>query len=305
MANISDYSGDLSFGNITIVDTGQCSNPVCAYNIVYWQRFENNESHIYKAEKENDNWSDPQAVYFNGDNVDLSMTRVLWDEFDEPSVIWENNGQIMYYNTYNEEVDTIGLNGIDSAFQASSFYYFVLTADNYPATLSLSSGTGMNQEIYVLDNSWGSTLVNISNNNVKDSHSKLFEGPSIGSEWLFYCIWQSQINGHTVLYCSTESIIIGDIEETRNNSSLNVYPNPFNQELQIDFLSQGNETITIEIYAITGERVLSREIQGKPNTRQSIQWKQDKGESSIPGGIYFIKLKQGQKEEIRKVICTK
>ena len=121
VANISDYSGDLSFENITIVDTGQCSNPVCAYNIVYWQRFENNESHIFKAEYNNNNWSAPQAVYVNGDNVDLSMTRVLWDEFDEPSVIWENSGQIMYYNTYNEEVDTIGLNGIDSAFQASSF----------------------------------------------------------------------------------------------------------------------------------------------------------------------------------------
>jgi len=302
VANI-DYNY-ISFENIEILDTGICSNPVCEYGVVYWQRFEDNEFHIYRAEYNTGNWSNPQPIYTIGNNIGLTMTRVLWDEF-EACPVWENDGEILYYNSNNGEVNSIDIVGIDSAFQPSSFFYYVLTGENYLSTLSFTTGIGLNQEIYVLDNCWGSALVNISDNNIKDSHSKLFQGSSYGGYWQFYCIWQSHINGYTALNSSMTYIIFGDVQENKYDKLLILHPNPFNRTLNIEFVKDQEENVFLEIFTINSKKLLRRKFQGQAGTLQSIIWNPEGDGINLSEGIYLVKLTQGKSSIVRKVVYSK
>ncbi len=303
VANIDYYFGDLFFENIEILDTGNCSNPVCEYGDVYWQRFENNEFHIYRAGNNSGNWTDPLTLYTIGNNVGLTMTRVLWDEF-EGCPVWENEGEILYYNSYNGEVNTFEINGIDSAYQLSSFYYYVNTGEGYLSTVSFTTGTGNDQEIYV-DGGYGLELENISNNNVKDSHSKLFQGPSCGGYWEFYCIWQSNINGYTALNSSMTYIIFGDVEESKYEKSLSIYPNPFKETLNIDLIKKNPDLSILEIFTINGKKLLRRKFQGQAGTLQSIIWNPEGDGIKLSEGIYLVKITQGKSSIVRKVVYSK
>lgn len=300
------YQDSLYFDNVVIIDNQQSANPVLSYSGLIYQKYINSEYHIYKSIYNDTTWGSPQPVYSIGNNINLGPTRVFWDEYLR-NAVWENNGNILYYNEWYNEVETIELNGIDSASQPYSFYYFITTDDNYNATLSFTEGIGNNQEIYILNKSMGTDLVNISNNNVKDENSKLFEGPYDGmGNWWFYCIWQSHKNEHTVLYYSREPIMLGEIDENKDFSSLSLYPNPFKDQLTIKYQAKNNKKSTIEIFTITGKKIFSKEVKNNLNmVEQVVTWNPDDEQINLPEGVYLVKLTQGEYSSTEKVVYRK
>ncbi|MEO0102233.1 MAG: T9SS type A sorting domain-containing protein, partial [candidate division WOR-3 bacterium] len=74
-----------------------------------------------------------------------------------------------------------------------------------------------------------------------------------------------------------------------------IYPNPFSRKLFI--LSPRNEEIKVEIYNIEGKLV--KKLSGQKN----IFWDgQSKEREKIPAGLYLLRINQGRKTKIAKVI---
>jgi hypothetical protein len=299
-ANLNFSNDSIYLSEFTYIDTLQSANPVSGYNIIYWQRFEIDEYHIYKSNWENNSWSDPEPVFLLGDNINLTFTKYFFEYEDIDLPVWENNGYFLCYNSYYNKIDTIEISGAETISQPSSFYYYILTLEYcYIPALSFTTGSGEEQEIFIRDFYSATIIENISNNNVKDSHSELCYGPYDNYSWEWYCIWESEINNHIVLYYSEQTVIWGDIAENKS-SLMEIYPNPFKSELIINSKIKNSPAI-IEIYSLAGDRIYYKETENG----EAVKWNPEKQSDNVADGVYLIKIIQGKLDEIKKVVYQK
>ena len=87
---------------------------------------------------------------------------------------------------------------------------------------------------------------------------------------------------------------------------VNLYPNPFNPTLTIQYNLDSKQNVSIDIYNILGQKVkrlLSQEI---PLGYHSINWN-GTNDSGLPlgSGIYFVKISTNDESYIRKVTLLK
>ncbi|MCX7995967.1 MAG: T9SS type A sorting domain-containing protein, partial [candidate division WOR-3 bacterium] len=87
---------------------------------------------------------------------------------------------------------------------------------------------------------------------------------------------------------------------------LNVYPNPFSRKLKIEYTLSDEGLSEISIYDVSGKliRTLSRESQ-KPDYYEAFWDGRDEREKPVPCGVYFLKLKSGDKFLTKRVIFIK
>lgn len=86
-------------------------------------------------------------------------------------------------------------------------------------------------------------------------------------------------------------------KEWTEQSDFVVFPNPTNGIITIDFEERLEESILIQINDLSGRTVSNREIPS------GISWvKYDENELSLSNGIYFIHIKMGELEFIKKLI---
>ena len=84
-------------------------------------------------------------------------------------------------------------------------------------------------------------------------------------------------------------------------AELVAYPNPFTNQLMINFKIPGNELITIEILDITGRLVYSSSWNALPEETHEIWWNDmNHGATRFGSGLYLVKIRSG-----RQVITTK
>jgi len=72
---------------------------------------------------------------------------------------------------------------------------------------------------------------------------------------------------------------------------IDIYPNPFNESIRIDYLLLNDAQVSIDIYDISGKRInsLFRGYQG--SGRHSLSWNgKDQRHSNIPAGIYICRF---------------
>ena len=151
---------------------------------------------------------------------------------------------------------------------------------------------------------------NISNNNHADSYPVLFNGQSFQYYFNVIDIWQSHINGNSILYMSQISISYGgDSEETENNNNgqiLKTTPNPFKNELNIEYYRSNNYKASIDIYSLTGKQIDHINTDNQKGGWNLYIWKPaENGRTELPKGVYFIVLKQGNETIVQKVIYSK
>ncbi len=101
-------------------------------------------------------------------------------------------------------------------------------------------------------------------------------------------------------WCQTPSMPavemqVSEIPNEIQKSTLKVYPNPttgnFILELPFDFLES---TVTVDIYAMWGEKILTKEFKGQRNQEFSL--------SDKPFGVYCIRIVSGKRVETVKII---
>ena len=98
-----------------------------------------------------------------------------------------------------------------------------------------------------------------------------------------------------------DDVIEEEIEETDLEalaSSMNIYPNPFSNQLTIDFVSDVNEeNIRIGIYDLTGKVVLQTEtdvVEGSNKIPMDV--------SALPKGTYLVRFDNENDSQYAKII---
>lgn len=89
------------------------------------------------------------------------------------------------------------------------------------------------------------------------------------------------------------------IENTDAFNNLSIYPNPSMGMVQVEMSSQEARESTIEVFELTGRKLLEIQLGKVKNVNRSIDL------SSLSAGIYFIKIKSDDKESIHQIEVLK
>ena len=103
----------------------------------------------------------------------------------------------------------------------------------------------------------------------------------------------------TYLQIYTTTSILAANPET---GGLNIYPNPFTQSTNIEYILVANATITLKVYDITGREVAN--LADEMQTAGKYSYILDANKYSLPAGMYMIKLTvngETNNEEIIKI----
>jgi hypothetical protein len=79
--------------------------------------------------------------------------------------------------------------------------------------------------------------------------------------------------------------------------SLNIYPNPASDRLNVLFESETDETIDIRLVSLTGQVFLKEVVEGSAGNYHAMLDVKD-----CPGGIYFLELVSPSSKLVRKVM---
>jgi len=307
VAEIIENSDTLKFIDVEIIELDSGMEPVCSSQHVYWRKMMNDSSGIYFSEELPAGWSDPQPLFTSGNNINLSLQRIMWN-MGEGIVSWENANHILF-NNYFTNIDTLYYDGFDQMHQPSAFIYFIMVDNYFPGVITFSSGNESEQEIYVSDDLLGTGPIMISDNTWKDYNPVLFEGLSYSNSFDLLNVWQSDINDHSVLFISYIEIIISDINHHHFTKTqeilLRVNPNPFSEELTIHYQLPENGPALLEIYNLSGYRILQWHLPDNNNSEQFISWNPEHENANLTEGIYLVKLSQKEQSTTRKVIYSK
>jgi hypothetical protein len=111
----------------------------------------------------------------------------------------------------------------------------------------------------------------------------------------YYSVWAANGNCMT----SSQSLLISVLglkEFTSVFSNITIGPNPTKDEFYLTFEDSINEEISYEIQNNLGQKIVSASI--KPTSGNKVKI----ATNSLSNGVYFLKLKQGNKQAAYKFI---
>ena len=308
-SEISFSQDTLQFEEIVTIDTNFCLDPICSDDHVFYRKMVGDSVHIYFSKNLAIGvWTQPAALYAIGNNINLQMIKhMFYSTMDGEYIIWENNGQVCIWTYWSQEVSTVQFQGVDIYYEPSCLTYDVITDFWMPAVYTFCSGDNENREVYAINEEFSNEAINISNNFYIDSYPKLFMGKWGVNYFNTLNIWQSELNNNSVLYLSQVSVLIGGTKEFKKNNrlALQLKPNPFKDQLEIEFNSHESGMAVIEIVDLTGNNVFRKDFKLNANNWQSFIWNPGKEEINISEGIYFVKLLLGESSIVRKVVYAK
>ena len=87
-----------------------------------------------------------------------------------------------------------------------------------------------------------------------------------------------------------------------NNAKCKIYPNPFNNELVIEYIYNGHEPLQVVLYDISGKVLFTETYSGSENNHSSILLSENLNIHQLKSGIYFIRLKTSNSDITQKII---
>ncbi len=228
-------------------------------------------------------YSDEPAFRKLTDSLENNNGR-LWDPLDAPGY-WHNNQAFASIHTQSTRLTSLpdggSPGGLDDRFDmilcSSSFLEggeLRLLTDTY--TAFGNDGNHFDQSI----NSGTNSAV-----------------PSDIADALYFA------SDHLPVYVDIEIEKVG-IELVNNQRfSLYNYPNPFNSETTIEFTLPKEDKVTLEIYDITGQKVLTLINTTKPEGLHRVTWdSKNDAAQSVLSGIYFCHIVVGNSSQTKKII---
>ncbi|MDB5272474.1 MAG: hypothetical protein JWO58_841 [Chitinophagaceae bacterium] len=98
--------------------------------------------------------------------------------------------------------------------------------------------------------------------------------------------------------------IATDVTASQNTSAVNIYPNPFQDELTIRYNMPSAGTATIEIIDLSG-RVVQTPLKNQYLSAGDQQWTLNALQQGLTEGMYFISITTDQHKELLRVMRTK
>lgn len=100
-------------------------------------------------------------------------------------------------------------------------------------------------------------------------------------------------------FCWANFILAGISEQELTNEALNVYPNPFNANVEISFYSLKKQNAEIKLFDISGRMISEQEVTLEMNTGNRLSVP---GSGNLAPGIYILQLKAEEKIFTRKIV---
>ncbi|OFX23751.1 MAG: hypothetical protein A2033_12910 [Bacteroidetes bacterium GWA2_31_9] len=85
-----------------------------------------------------------------------------------------------------------------------------------------------------------------------------------------------------------------------DNFTINVNPNPFNNELNINYSINKTCDVSIELFDITGKKISS--LQNIKQEKGNYSMKYNKTKDSVKPGVYFLKIIVGNEVYVKKIV---
>lgn len=98
----------------------------------------------------------------------------------------------------------------------------------------------------------------------------------------------------TIADCAIDTVNVVGIEELKDGSGIQVYPNPFNENLSIQYEKQNTLIHKIELFNCVGQFVYQKQI----NASSAILELNEE----LKQGIYFLKIYNSESSVIKKII---
>jgi hypothetical protein len=76
-------------------------------------------------------------------------------------------------------------------------------------------------------------------------------------------------------------------------------PNPSRGRIAVHFVTPSAGSVQLELLDVTGRRIVSEEVGSLGSGRHAFSFEGAKG---LPGGLYFLRLRQGRRVQSRPVI---
>ncbi len=84
------------------------------------------------------------------------------------------------------------------------------------------------------------------------------------------------------------------------------YPNPFNPSTTIDYSIPKTEDVTLEVYNLLGQRVVTLVDENQTAGKHTVQWNGlSQGGQQVSSGVYFYKLVSGEYSNIKKMMLLR
>lgn len=225
---------------------------------------------------------------------------------EDQNICWENNGQLIGYDEFWNEIILLNFQGITDCHEPSFYWYTMITSESfYDCIFSFSSDVGDNREIFV-SAIFGEESKNISNNSFYDSKPVLFDG--CANQWYHNVIniWQTHKNGNVVLSMSQLSLLYGDIQENQQQNDellLKVFPLPFKNQLTIEYFLNSDVEVMLGLYSISGQPIVRMFEANHTRGWNTLEFDVEK--YGLKSGVYYVVLKQGQKQNAVKMVVAK
>ena len=95
---------------------------------------------------------------------------------------------------------------------------------------------------------------------------------------------------------------IQSIQNKPNISDFKLYPNPFTNQINIEFIPMGYKNIRLNIINIFGNYVFAKELNAQSNVLNKVVISDYFDVNQLPNGIYFIQISASGFQITKKVI---
>lgn len=138
---------------------------------------------------------------------------------------------------------------------------------------------------------WGDTAVTVHNLTLTPGTTYYFNVKSENGAGLFSNVIST--NGQTVVANVT------GVEEKANESAINIYPNPFTQNFEVELSLHNDSDVELVLYDALGKEIVSYHTkESKGQYKQTINTNQ----LNLAKGVYWMKVRVNDKELTKKVI---
>lgn len=115
--------------------------------------------------------------------------------------------------------------------------------------------------------------------------------------------WTNTLNGgQDVYYTFIEPNTVLGVDDAISDVNFVTFPNPFSDEITLEFTIQGEEKVLIEVFDVSGRNhgtLVNSVLSGK----QRLTWNgQSEAGSKLNSGLYFIRVQAENSEKIVKVV---
>ncbi len=109
-------------------------------------------------------------------------------------------------------------------------------------------------------------------------------------------------NGSSIIYTKNLTVVDHDGNKEAKSFALGQnYPNPFNPSTVINYAVQHNSHVTLKVYDLLGNEVVSLVDEQKPAGEYFAEF----NASNLSSGIYFYRLSAGNFSEMKKMVLIK